>query len=281
MSHNVIISSDIDESADKALKELRNLLSMKGMDSEENILTTWKSLRKMQKELELPSLNPVKQHYYFFQRLIEIQEALNLSFAADKEDIKKIIDDAIFDIKEKNLRIASEKLNHASNILSRMGTKEKEAKKLTEDASQEIKIDFKQLYQLYIELDTLRQLFKLPETTPMLDIITMIKKRSLQELAMLGMDSDSLILKVLLFNLTPTSQDQEQLKITKDLDHIIFQLLVAYGPLTRPEMVQLTGIARSSIYDSLQRLIAKGFAVEYREKRSHTGRPTTVFDALI
>ena len=46
----------------------------------------------MQEELELPSLYPIKQHYYFFQRLIEIQEALNLSFAADKADIKKIID---------------------------------------------------------------------------------------------------------------------------------------------------------------------------------------------
>ncbi|MFX1536640.1 MAG: helix-turn-helix domain-containing protein [Promethearchaeota archaeon] len=281
MSRNVSVSSDIDRSSEKELKELRNLLSLKGMDSEVNVITTWKSLQKMQKELELPSLYPVKRHYYFFQRLIEIQEALNLSFAADKEDIKKIINDAISEIKEKNLKIASEKLNHASNLLSRVGTKEKETKKLTEDASQEIATDFKQLYQLFIEMDTLRQSFKLPETTPMLDIITMIKKRSLQELALLGMGSDSLILKVLLFNLTPTSQVQEQLKITRDLDHIIFQLLVAYGPLTRPEMVQLTGIARSSIYDSLQRLIVKGFAVEYKEKRSHTGRPTTVFDARI
>ncbi len=281
MSRNISVSSDIDESSDKELKELRNLLSLKGMDSEKNVITTWKSLRKMQEELELPSLYPVKQHYYFFQKLIEIQEVLNLSFAADKEDIKKIIDDAISEIKEKKLKNASEKLKHASNLLSRVGTKEKEAKKLTEDASQEIKIDFKQLYQLYIEIDTLRQFFKLPETAPMLDIITMIKRQSLQELALLGIGPDSLILKVLLLNLTPTSQAQEQLKITNDLDHVIFQILVAYGPLTRPEMVQLTGIARSSIYDSLQRLIAKGFAVEYKEKRSYVGRPTTVFDALI
>jgi hypothetical protein len=281
MSRNVSVSSDIDISSEEELKELRNLLSLKGMDSEKNVITTWKSLQKMQKELELPSLYPVKRHYYFFHRLIEIQEALNLSFAADKEDIKKIINDAISEIKEKNLKTASEKLNHASNLLSRVGTKEKETKKLTEDASQEITTDFKQLYQLFIEIDTLRQSFKLPETTPILDIITMIKKRSLQELALIGMDSDSLILKVLLFNLTPTSQVEDELKITRDLDHILFQLLVAYGPLTRPEMVQLTGIARSSIYDSLQRLIVKGFAVEYKEKRSHTGRPTTVFDARI
>ncbi|MFX1507754.1 MAG: helix-turn-helix domain-containing protein [Promethearchaeota archaeon] len=279
MSRNVIASSDIEESFEKELEELRSLLSLKGMDSEKNVIRTWKALRKMQEELELPSLYPIKQHYYFFLRLLKIQEALNLSFAADKEDIKKIIDDAISKIKERKLRTASEKLNHASNMLSRVGTKEKETKKLTEDASQEIKTDFKQLYQLHIEIDTLRQSFKLPETAPVLDIITMIKKRSLQELALIGMDSDSLILKVLLFNLTPTSQVQDELKITRDLDHIIFQLLVAYGPLTRPEMVQVTGIARSSIYDSLQRLIAKGFAVEYTEMRSHTGRPTTVFDA--
>lgn len=281
MSRNVSVSSDSDESSEKELKELRNLLSLKGMDSEKNVITTWKSLRKMQEELELPSLYPVKQHYYFFQKLIEIQEVLNLSFAADKEDIKKIIDDAISEIKEKKLKKASEKLKHASNLLSRVGTKEKEAKKLTEDASQEIKIDFKQLYQLYIEIDTLRQFFKLPETAPMLDIITMIKRQSLQELALLGIGPDSLILKVLLFNLTPTSQAQERLKIINDLDHVTFQILVAYGPLTRPELVQLTGIARSSIYDSLQRLIAKGFAVEYNEKRNPVGRPTTVFDALI
>jgi len=285
MPRNVIVSSDIKESSDKELKELRNLLRLKGMDSEKNVLTTWKSLRKMQEELGLPSLYPVKQHYYFFQKLLEIQKVVNLSFAADREDIKEMIDDAISDIKEKNLKNASEKLIHASNSIERLGTKEKEAKKLTEDTSQEIKIDFKRLYQLYIEINTLREFFKLPETTPMLDIITMIKRQSLQELAMLGMDSDSLILRVLLFNLTSTdqqvSQDHERLKITKDLDQDLFLILVAYGPLTRPEIVQLTGIARSSIYDSLQRLIAKGFVVEYKEKRSHTGRPTTVFDALI
>ncbi|MFX1283993.1 MAG: helix-turn-helix domain-containing protein [Promethearchaeota archaeon] len=282
----IIASSDVEESTDEEiLKELRNLLSLKGIDSEENVLTTWKSLLKMKEELSLPSLNPIKQHYYFYQQLIDIQKVLNLSFMADKEGIKKIIDDAKLDIKGNYLKNASEKLKQASQLISRLGTKEREAKKLTEDSSQEIKIDFKQLNQLYIEINTLRKFYKLPETTPMLDIITMIKRQSLQELALLGIDSDSLILKVLLFDLTPSkqkvSQVQERLTIENDLDHNIYEILVAYGPLSRPEIVQLTGIARSSIYDSLQRLIVKGFAVQYKEKRSHTGRPATVFDALI
>jgi hypothetical protein len=39
-------------------------------------------------------------------------------------------------------------------------------------------------------------------------------------------------------------------------------------------------IARSSIYDNLQRLIVRGFVVKYSEKRSLTGRPTNVFEVI-
>ena len=73
---------------------------------------------------------------------------------------------------------------------------------------------------------------------------------------------------------------QEHMSLN-ELDRVLFEVLKSYGPLSRPELVELTGIARSSIYDSLRRLIVKGYLVEYSEKRSYTGRPTTVFDALI
>ncbi|MHA2051956.1 MAG: helix-turn-helix domain-containing protein [Candidatus Hodarchaeales archaeon] len=267
------------------LNDLRNLLRLRGIISEEKIITTWKSLKKMQEELGLPSLLPIKQHYFFYKQLIEIKKVLNLSFAADKEEIKKQIEEAKTEIKYHELKKASEILKQASLSISRLGTKEQETKKLTEDATSEVKIDFGQLNQLYIEIKTLCEFYKLPDFTPMFDVITMIKKLSLENLSKIGFGSDSLILKVLLFNLTSNKQEivnvQERLTIDKDLDRELFDILVAYGPLSRPELVELTGIARSSIYDGLKRLMMKGFVVQYSEKRSYTGRPTTVFDSLI
>ena len=66
-------------SEQKELKDLRRLLSLKDNISNKLIIQTWYSLKKMQQELELPSLYPIKQHYYFYQKLEEIREALNLT----------------------------------------------------------------------------------------------------------------------------------------------------------------------------------------------------------
>ncbi len=146
-------------------------------------------------------------------------------------------------------------------------------------------LDFTQLNQLYNEITALRELLGLPETTPISKIITMIQKESLEKLASLEIKYDSLLLKILLIHSTANKKDsmktQERLPLTHDLDLILFEVLKAYGPLSRPELVQLTNVPRSTIYDSLQRLITKGFAVQYSEKRSPTGRPITFFDALI
>ncbi|MHA2096476.1 MAG: helix-turn-helix domain-containing protein [Candidatus Hodarchaeales archaeon] len=285
MIRETIISTENDRPVLDELKDLRNLLNLKGVSSEEKIITTWKSLKKMQKELSLPSLYPIKQHYYFYQQLVEIQKVLNLSFAADKEGIKEVIEEAKTDIKGHELKKASEKLKQASISISRLSTKEQEAKRLTENDTSLIRIDFTKLNQLLIEIKTLREFYKLPESTPMLDIVTMIKQQSLEDLSRIGVGSDSLILRVLLFNLTSNKKEvvdvNERLTIDKDIDRDLFDILVAYGPLSRPELVELTGIARSSIYDSLQRLVMKGFVVQYSEKRSYTGRPTTVFDSLL
>jgi hypothetical protein len=209
----------------KELDDLRNLLALKGITSELEMFTTWFSLKKMQKELELPSLSPIKEHYSFYRKLVKIHKILNLST-----------------------------------------------------------MDFVQLNQLYVEITSYRELLGLPETTLISKIISDIRSESLQTLASLGVKYDSLLLQVILQS-TMSSQEviasEERTPIENDLDRIMFEILKSYGPLTRPELVHITGAPRSSIYDSLQRLIVMGYAVQYSEKRSHTGRPTTVFDALI
>lgn len=210
----------------KELKDLRRLLSLKGNNSEGVISATWTFLKKMQKELELPSLSPIKQHYYFYQKLEEIRKALNLPFT-----------------------------------------------------------NFPQLNQLYIEINSVRELLGFPEMIPISEIITLIQRESFEKFASLNIGYDSLLLKILLLHSTSNKQNsklsQERSTSIQALDRDLYEILKSYGPLSRPELVQLIGVARSSIYDSLQRLILRGYVVQYSEKRSHTGRPTTIFDALI
>ncbi|MFW9906901.1 MAG: helix-turn-helix domain-containing protein [Candidatus Thorarchaeota archaeon] len=212
-------------SEQKELTDLRRLLNLKDNVSDKLVIQTWKSLKKMQEELELPSLYPIKQHYYFYQKLEEICKALNLTST-----------------------------------------------------------NFAQLNQLYIEIITIRELLGLPETTPMSDILALIQKESLKNLASLDIKYDSLLLKFLLLHsvsIKPHSMlAQEQSAKLYDLDRVLFEILKAYGPLSRPELVQLTGVPRSTIYDSLERLILKGLVAQYSEKKSPVGRPTSIFDAL-
>ena len=81
MFNNGVISPKIDSKGrNEELDELRRLLKLKSNISENEINETWYSLRKMQKELEIPSLHPIKQHYYFHQKLEEIRIALDLPF---------------------------------------------------------------------------------------------------------------------------------------------------------------------------------------------------------
>ena len=212
-------------SEQKELKDLRRLLSLKDNISNKLVIQTWYSLKKMQQELELPSLYPIKQHYYFYQKLEEIREALNLTST-----------------------------------------------------------NFAQLNQLYIEIVTIRELLGLPEITPMSDILALIQKEPLEKLVSLDIKYDSLLIKFLLLHsvsIKPHSMfAQEQSAILHDLDRVLFEILKAYGPLSRPELVQLTGVPRSTIYDSLARLILKGLVAQYSERKSPVGRPTTIFDAL-
>ncbi len=226
MSYNGIMTTEIERlNEKKELKELRRLLSLNGDISERAVMITWSALRKMQRELDLPSLSPIKQHYYFYRKLEEIRRVMNLS------------------------------------------------------------MNFTQLNQLYIEITTLRDLLGLPEITPISEIITIVRKESLELFASLDNRADSLLFRILLLKSTSGEQDSigtsERLRLKHELDCTLFEILKAYGPLSRPELVQLTDVARSTIYDSLTRLITKGFVTQYSKKKNPVGRPITLFDVKI
>ena len=226
MTYTGVISSEMDKEREKAeLDDLKRLLKMKGDIKEFQIQETWNSLKSMQDELELPSLYPMKQHYYFYLRLEEIRNAL-APFSSD----------------------------------------------------------FIQLNQLHVEINLLRGLLELPESSSISEVISLIRNKSLEELMALEFGSDSLLLKVILLQIskkpmTPTCDIKPAL--IHELDRNLLEILISYGPLTRPELVDVTGVARSSIYDSLRRLHFKGLIVQYSGKRTSVGRPMTLFDALI
>ncbi|MHA2227487.1 MAG: winged helix-turn-helix transcriptional regulator [Candidatus Hodarchaeales archaeon] len=67
--------------------------------------------------------------------------------------------------------------------------------------------------------------------------------------------------------------------LVHEIDHLILKIVRKEGPLTRPRLVALTGIARSTLYDSLRRLSVKGYVTTFSEKRKEVGRPKIFFMA--
>jgi chromosome segregation and condensation protein ScpB len=208
------------------LNDLKRLLEMKGIFSEEYVNETWNNLKQMQEELELPTLYPMKYHYYFYSRLEDIKTAL-----------------APFPT------------------------------------------DFHQLNQLYVEINCFRDLLGLSATSSISEVINLIRKKSLDELMALEIGSDSLFLNILLLQLTTkrsfVSEKNAKPTIVHRLDRRLLEILISYGPCTRTELVEVTGVARSSIYDSLRRLELKGLITNYADNIKNVGRPMTLFDALI
>ncbi len=68
--------------------------------------------------------------------------------------------------------------------------------------------------------------------------------------------------------------------IVHELDRQILSILEKQGPLTRGKLVSITGIARSTLYDSLLRLILKGYVASFSEERRHRGRPKVFYKVL-
>ncbi|MHA1941722.1 MAG: winged helix-turn-helix transcriptional regulator [Candidatus Hodarchaeales archaeon] len=68
--------------------------------------------------------------------------------------------------------------------------------------------------------------------------------------------------------------------IVHELDRQILKILEKEGALTRSKLVSLTGIARSTLYDSLLRLMLKGYIASFSEDRRHRGRPKVFYKVL-
>ena len=79
--------------------------------------------------------------------------------------------------------------------------------------------------------------------------------------------------------LTP-SREKARPAIVHEIDRKILEIVQVEGPLTRSKLSTLTGIPRSTLYDSLWRLIVKGYVKDYSEDRKHRGRPRTYFIAV-
>jgi len=65
--------------------------------------------------------------------------------------------------------------------------------------------------------------------------------------------------------------------IVHELDRNVLEILKTEGPITRSRLVAITGIARSTLYDSLLRLILKGYVARFSEVRRQRGRPKVFY----
>ncbi len=74
-------------------------------------------------------------------------------------------------------------------------------------------------------------------------------------------------------------EDESDLELS--LDEYLFDLLVHYGPLTRGEIVKLTKLPRTTIYDHLIKLILKDRVIRFSKLGKKPGRPKVYFKAII
>jgi len=93
------------------------------------------------------------------------------------------------------------------------------------------------------------------------------------------------VIKISEKNTTVSSDAEESISsdssdIVHELDRHLVEILRSEGPLTRSKLVNLTGVARSTLYDSLLRLILKGYVVRFSEERTERGRPKVYYKIL-
>lgn len=77
------------------------------------------------------------------------------------------------------------------------------------------------------------------------------------------------------------SIQEDSTLITNEVEEVVFGALYEHGSVTRMKLVEITGLPRTTVYDSLTRLILKGFVRKFDEKRHHRGRPKVYYQLSV
>ncbi len=72
-------------------------------------------------------------------------------------------------------------------------------------------------------------------------------------------------------------KQEDSSQITNEIDEIVFGVLKKHGPATRSKLVEITGLPRTTLYDSLVRLILKKHVRKFDEERNQRGRPKVFY----
>ena len=69
--------------------------------------------------------------------------------------------------------------------------------------------------------------------------------------------------------------------INNPTDLLVLDKLTVHGPKTRSQLVEITGVARSTLYDSLARLQLQGLINQFcRKSKPGPGRPLVLFESV-
>lgn len=76
-------------------------------------------------------------------------------------------------------------------------------------------------------------------------------------------------------------RDEIESELKIPTDEYLYDLLIHNGPLTRGEIVKLTKLPRTTIYDHLIKLILKDRVIRFSKSGKKPGRPKVYFKAII
>ena len=75
-------------------------------------------------------------------------------------------------------------------------------------------------------------------------------------------------------------RDEQESELQIPTDEYLYDLLIHHGPMTRGEIVKLTKLPRTTIYDHLIKLILKDRVIRFSKLGKKPGRPKVYFKAL-